>query len=106
MPIYPYACDACGAEFEVSRKVSAMRDPALYENPDRFDIRRADGPRLHPVFGLGPHRCIGEMLARLEMAEGLAALIAAAPDITMEVAPRMSGFGGIRQITPMHVRIG
>ena len=28
MPIYPYACDACGAEFEVSRKVSAMRDPA------------------------------------------------------------------------------
>ena len=28
MPIYPYICDACGAEFEVSRKMSAMRDPA------------------------------------------------------------------------------
>lgn len=28
MPIYPFACDACGAEFEVSRKLSAMRDPA------------------------------------------------------------------------------
>ena len=28
MPIYPYQCDACGAEFEVSRKLSAMRDPA------------------------------------------------------------------------------
>ena len=28
MPIYPYICDACGAAFEVSRKMSAMRDPA------------------------------------------------------------------------------
>lgn len=28
MPIYPFACDACGAEFEVTRKISAMRDPA------------------------------------------------------------------------------
>lgn len=28
MPIYPFACDACGAEFEVSRKIAAMRDPA------------------------------------------------------------------------------
>ena len=94
-----------GAMLSVST-MSAMRDPALLQNPDRFDIRRTDHPRLHPVFGLGPHRCIGEMLARLEMAEGLAALTAAAPDIAMEVPPRMSGFGGIRQITPMQVRIG
>ncbi len=28
MPIYPYVCDPCGAEFEVSRKMSAMREPA------------------------------------------------------------------------------
>ncbi len=84
--------------------MSAMRDPALYEDPDRFDIRR-DQPRLHPVFGNGPHRCIGEMLARLEMQEGLAALIAAAPGIELETAPRMTGFGSIRQITPMQVCI-
>lgn len=84
--------------------MSAMRDPALYEDPDRFDIRR-DHPRLHPVFGNGPHRCIGEMLVRLEMQEGLAALVAAAPGIELETSPRMTGFGGIRQITPMQVCI-
>ncbi len=28
IPIYPFHCDACGAEFEVSRKISAMREPA------------------------------------------------------------------------------
>ena len=84
--------------------MSAMRDPALFDDPDRFDIRR-DHPRLQPVFGNGPHRCIGEMLARLEMQEGLAALIAAAPGIELETSPRMTGFGGIRQITPMQVCI-
>lgn len=85
--------------------MSAMRDPALYEAPDRFDIRRTDHPRLHAVFGLGPHRCIGEVLARLEMEASLAALIEGAPDIELETAPQMLGFGGLRQITPMQVRI-
>jgi hypothetical protein len=45
------------------------------------------------------------MLARLEMQEGLAALIAAGLEIEMETAPRMQGFGGIRQISPMPVRL-
>lgn len=85
--------------------LSAMRDPEIYTDPDRFDIRRTDHPRLHPVFGMGPHRCLGEMLARMEMQEGLAALIDAAPDMTMEIRPEMVGFGGIRQITPMITRI-
>lgn len=85
--------------------MAAMRDPALYADPDRFDIRRADHPRLHLVFGHGPHRCIGEMLARLEMEEALAALIEHAPHIELLAAPRMIGFGGLRQITPMQVSI-
>lgn len=85
--------------------MSAMRDPALFADPDRFDIRRTDHPRLHPVFGLGPHRCIGEMLARVEMEESLAALLEAAPKIDIQTPPRILGFGGLRQITPMQVRI-
>lgn len=85
--------------------MSAMRDPALYAEPNRFDVRRTDHPRLHAVFGLGPHRCIGEMLARLEMQTGLAALIAAGVEIEMLAPPRMQGFGGIREITPMPVRL-
>ncbi len=87
----------------LASKMSAMRDPALHEDPERFDIRR-DHPRLHPVFGNGPNRCIGEMLVRLEMQEGLAALIAAS-SIELGTSPRMTGFGGIRQITPMQVCI-
>lgn len=85
--------------------LSAMRDPELYADPDRFDIRRKGHPRLHLVFGGGPHRCLGEMLAKLEMEEALASLIAHAPDIELQTPPRMIGFGGIRQITPMQVLI-
>ncbi len=85
--------------------MSAMRDPALYLDPDHFNIRRTDHPRLHMVFGLGPHRCIGDMLARIEMEESLSAVLDAAPGIELETLPRMLGFGGLRQITPMHVRI-
>lgn len=85
--------------------MSAMRDPALYSQPDEFLIRRTDHPRLHLVFGQGPHRCIGELLARLEMEESLKALLDAVPEMKIEVAPEMIGFGGIRQITQMVVHI-
>lgn len=85
--------------------MSAMRDPALFDDPDRFDIRRSDHPRLHMVFGIGPHRCVGDLLARIEMEESLAAILDAAPDIRLETPPQMLGFGGLRQITPMQVRI-
>jgi cytochrome P450 len=84
--------------------MSAMRDPALYPDPDRFDIRRTGHPRWHMVFGGGPHRCLGEALARAELEEGLAALAAQLPDLQLSGAPlRLHGHAGIRRIEPLHV---
>ena len=108
VPIKPISL--CGYDIAPGQPISvstmaAMRDPEAYTDPDRFDIRRQDHPRLHPVFGQGPHRCIGEMLARLEMEEGLAALIEGVPQIELIEPPRMIGFGGLRQITDMTVWI-
>ena len=94
-----------GSPVEVNT-VSAMRDAALYSNPDVFDIRRTDGPRIHPVFGGGAHRCAGEYLARMELEEAIAALVAECPTLEL-TEPRIpaKGYTAVRDVQPLRVRI-
>ncbi|RVX41913.1 cytochrome P450 [Nonomuraea polychroma] len=45
--------------------LSANWDPALFKNPAELDVER--GARHHLAFGFGPHQCLGQNLARLEL---------------------------------------
>lgn len=44
---------------------AANRDPEKFEAPDELDLARA--PNEHVAFGGGPHVCLGQHLARLEI---------------------------------------
>jgi cytochrome P450 len=83
--------------------MSAMRDERAYERPDEFDIHRTKSPRLHPVFGYGVHRCLGEALARVELEESLAAITARIPELQMDVPPAIIGHYGVRRVGEMRV---
>jgi cytochrome P450 len=58
---------------------AANRDPAAFENPDNFDIKRT--PNKHLAFGKGRHFCLGAPLARLELEIIFNTLLARFPNI-------------------------
>ena len=41
------------------------RDPGVFTEPDKLDITR--NAKNHLAFGFGPHQCLGQPLARLEL---------------------------------------
>ena len=57
---------------------AANRDPDEYADPHTVDLRR-DNIR-HFSFGVGPHRCIGSHIARMELRILLETLFEMAPD--------------------------
>jgi cytochrome P450 len=67
--------DIKGGDHLFMMYLSANRDEDIFDDPDRFDIRRK-ASSAHIAFGWGQHLCVGAALARLEgriFAEELAA---------------------------------
>ena len=62
---------------------SANRDPEKFENPDKFDIFRE---RKHRIlsFASGPHLCIGQHLAKVEMTRALNAILDNLPNLRLD----------------------
>jgi cytochrome P450 len=61
--------------------VAANRDPAEFEDPDRFDVSRR--PTATMTFGFGQHFCLGAHLARAEMEISLKALLTRLPNLRL-----------------------
>jgi cytochrome P450 len=62
---------------------SANRDETIFPEPDRFDIFR-DRPHRNMVFAVGPHICLGQHLARLEMTRAVNAILDRLPNLRFD----------------------
>jgi cytochrome P450 len=61
---------------------SANRDPAMYSDPDRLDLRRSESHVLS--FGGGIHFCLGAQLSRIEIECALGALLDRLPGFRLD----------------------
>jgi cholest-4-en-3-one 26-monooxygenase len=81
---------------------AANRDPAVFDEPDRFDITRTTP---HLAFGTGTHFCAGSHMARLEMRVTLEMLFERFPRLGL-AGPvdrlRSNFINGIKQM-PVHL---
>ncbi len=66
--------------------LSANRDADVFEDPFRFDIRRANASD-HLAFGIGVHFCLGAHLARMELQAFLEELLPRLEHIELAGAP-------------------
>jgi cholest-4-en-3-one 26-monooxygenase len=63
--------------------ISANRDEAVFDDPDRFDVGRKPNP--HMAFGGGgPHFCLGANLARMEIIVMFEHLLDRLPDLRVD----------------------
>jgi cytochrome P450 len=67
----------------VAMLVGANRDPAVFADPDRFDVTRENAGQ-HVSFSAGRHYCLGAALARMEGEVGLRTLFDRFPDLRVE----------------------
>jgi cytochrome P450 len=79
-----------GVDIAAGQKValyytSANRDELVFEDPDRFDVRREHN--RHLAFGIAEHFCLGAHLARLEARLFFEELLSAFPEVSLAADP-------------------
>jgi cytochrome P450 len=83
---------------------AANRDPAVFAEPDRFDIRRANA-RQNLGFARGPHFCPGAQLARIETRAAVDAILDQLPGLRLDQARPSAPRGLVFRKPPaLHVR--
>ena len=83
---------------------SANRDPEKYLEPDRFDIFRDRSVR-NLAFATGPHVCIGQHLARVEMTRALNALLDRLPNLRLDPSKPAPDIRGHILRVPEHIHV-
>jgi cytochrome P450 len=83
---------------------AANRDKSAFPHAEEFDITRPPGP-AHIGFGVGPHFCVGAVLARREIAVTLQLLTRRLPRLRLVPDQRISVVPSLSQRGPAAVRV-
>ncbi len=69
---------------------AANRDPEVFADPDRFDVTRANA-KDHVAFGFGPHVCLGQRVANMQLEAVYRQILTRFPDMrwtgAIDIAP-------------------
>jgi cytochrome P450 len=82
---------------------SANRDPSRFDHPDRFDIFRKKQRNF--AFAFGPHVCIGQHLARVEMTRALNAILDRLPNVRLDPDMPAPVIQGTMMRVPKHIHV-
>lgn len=82
---------------------AANRDPAVYTDPDRFDILR--DRKAHWSFSRGAHICVGQHLARVEMTRALHAVLDHLPNLRFDPERPAPEIRGTMMRVPKHLYV-
>jgi cytochrome P450 len=84
---------------------AANRDPAVFAEPERFDIGRSPNPHL--TFGAGIHYCLGAPLARIEAEEAFSRLLQRYPALALvEAQPTWRKLINLRGLETLPLQAG
>jgi cytochrome P450 len=97
-----------GVEIPAGEKLLVLfaagnRDPKRWEVPTEFQVER--DARGHLGFGAGVHRCVGQMVARLELEIVLAALLEKAERIELSGEPKIRLNNSLRGLESLPLRL-
>jgi cytochrome P450 len=85
--------------------MAADRDETMFPDPDKFDITRKIGAARHFAFSSGPHLCIGQHLARVEMTRAINALLDRLPNLRIDPDKPKPESRGIWMRYPDHIHV-
>jgi cytochrome P450 len=72
---------------------AANHDPAVFENPEKYDIFRDQKHNMG--FGFGPHRCLGMDVARQEMVVAINGLMDRFPNMRLDPGQPKPEYRGV-----------